>query len=103
MVGRRRPSVRSTSSTTIRGPVDVLLRPEELRLADAAGGVAPDSVVGEGVVDLVEFYGHDTIYVVGLADGTQLRVRAGSAPAHGRGDPVTVSYAGRPALAYATP
>jgi len=86
-----------------QGTVDVLLRPEELRLADAAGGVAPDSVMGEGVVDLVEFYGHDTIYVVGLADGTQLRVRAGSAPAHERGDPVTVSYAGRPALAYATP
>jgi iron(III) transport system ATP-binding protein len=88
-----------------RGPVDVLLRPEELRLSggrepvgNGAGGHA-----GAGVVELVEFYGHDTVYVVGMDGESVVRVRAGSAPEHQRGDAVTVSYAGRPAIAYATP
>lgn len=87
-----------------RGAVDVLLRPEELRLSgngrptDAGEGRA-----GAGVVELVEFYGHDTVYVVGIEGGATVRVRAGSAPEHRRGDPVTVGYAGRPAIAYATP
>ncbi|MEL7207376.1 MAG: ABC transporter ATP-binding protein [Actinomycetota bacterium] len=74
----------------LHGDLDVLLRPEELRL----------SAGGESVVELVEFYGHDTVYLVRLADGEQLRVRAGSAPEHGRGDGVTVAYTGGPALAY---
>jgi hypothetical protein len=65
----------------------------------AEGGVDGQ---GDGVVELVEFYGHDTVYVVGLVDGSRVRVRAGSAPEHGRGDPVTVFYAGHPALAYAS-
>ena len=96
-----------------RGTVDVLLRPEELRLsgngrhgaeresAGGAGGARGAGGEGAGVVELVEFYGHDTVYVVGLVDGSRVRVRAGSAPEHVRGDPVMVSYAGHPALAYA--
>ena len=54
------------------GPVDVLVRPEQLRF-DPAG---PTS----GVIELVEYHGHDTMYVVAAA-GLELRVRvAGTAP-----------------------
>ncbi len=73
------------------GPAIVLLRPEELRLA--AGG--------DTVVELVEFFGHDTVYLVRPPQGPQLRVRAGSSPQHGRGDAVSVAYVGPPAVAYA--
>ena len=72
------------------GPVTVLLRPEELRLT--AGG--------DAVVELTEYYGHDTVYLVRPASGERLRVRAGSAPEHRRGDRVTISYAGPPAVSY---
>jgi iron(III) transport system ATP-binding protein len=72
------------------GPVTVLLRPEELRL----------SAGGDDEVELVEFYGHDTVYLVRSAAGPVVRVRAGSAPDHRRGDRVTLSYAGSPAVSY---
>jgi iron(III) transport system ATP-binding protein len=72
------------------GPVDVLLRPEELRVTDGDGAT----------VVLVEYFGHDTVYLVRLDAGPQLRVRAGSAPRHRRGDRVAVSYAGRAAVVY---
>ncbi|MET0727850.1 MAG: ABC transporter ATP-binding protein [Acidimicrobiales bacterium] len=81
-------SVRLTTAED--GPVTVLLRPEELRIDTG----------GDAVVDLVEFYGHDTVYLVHPADGPQLRVRVGSAPAHKRGDEVTVTYQGPPAVSY---
>ncbi|MEQ1788475.1 MAG: TOBE domain-containing protein, partial [Acidimicrobiales bacterium] len=73
-----------------RGPVTVLLRPEDLRLV---GG-------GDAVVELTEYFGHDTVYLVRTASGAKVRVRAGSAPAHRRGDVVTVAYAGGPAVSY---
>jgi iron(III) transport system ATP-binding protein len=72
------------------GEVDVLLRPEELRLAGGDGGV----------VELTEYYGHDTVYVVKLSDGAVLRVRAGSAPEFVRGDRVAVRYAGEPTISF---
>jgi iron(III) transport system ATP-binding protein len=78
------------------GPVQVLLRPEELRVD--SGSTA--------TVDLIEYFGHDTVYFVRLDPGTgepgdaPLRVRVGSAPRFRRGDRVDVSYAGPPALAY---
>jgi hypothetical protein len=52
-------------------------------------------------VELVEFYGHDTVYVVRLPDGVAVRVRQGSAPRFARGDTVTVRYVGPPTVAYA--
>jgi iron(III) transport system ATP-binding protein len=70
--------------------VIVLLRPEDLRLAPG----------GDARVELTEFYGHDTVYLVRTADGSEVRVRAGAAPAHQRGDPVTVRYEGAPAVSY---
>jgi iron(III) transport system ATP-binding protein len=84
------PIGRVPLQTHAEGPVAVLLRPEELRLT--AGG--------DAVVELVEFYGHDTVYLVRTSDGLTLRARAGSAPSHRRGDTVTVSYAGAPAVSY---
>jgi hypothetical protein len=69
----------------------VLLRPEDLRLT--AGG--------DATVELTEFFGHDTMYLVRTASGTEIHVRAGAAPVHRRGDRVTVRYAGGPAVSYA--
>lgn len=76
------------------GDVEVLVRPEDLEVFDA---VVDDQ---SAEVELVEFYGHDTVYVVRLADGTRLRARESSAPAFGRGQPVSVRYAGAPTHAY---
>ena len=71
------------------GPVTVLLRPEQLRLRAGTGAV----------VELVEFYGHDTVYLVRAAD-TVVRVRTSAAPTFQRGDAVSVEYAGAPAVSY---
>ena len=73
------------------GDVDVLVRPEECRISPG----------GDATVELVEFYGHDTVYVVDLADGTRVRVREGGAPTASRGDGVHVEYFGGATLAYA--
>jgi iron(III) transport system ATP-binding protein len=80
-------------TSTIAGAVDVLVRPEAVAL-DAGG---------RGRVELVEFYGHDTVYVVRLTDGTQLRARQTAAPLFERGDAVTVRYAGGATMAYGAP
>jgi iron(III) transport system ATP-binding protein len=77
-----------------QGPVEVLVRPEDLEVFD---GVVDDQAAE---VELVEFYGHDTVYVVRLADGFRLRARESSAPEFARGDLVSVRYAGAPPLAY---
>jgi iron(III) transport system ATP-binding protein len=74
-----------------QGRATVLLRPEDLRLT--AGG--------DATVKLTEFFGHDTMYLVRTASGTEIHVRAGAAPVHRRGDRVTVRYAGGPAVSYA--
>jgi len=76
------------------GAVDVLMRPEDLEVIDAT----VDDQAAE--VDLVEFYGHDTVYVVRLADGSSVRVREGAAPIWSRGASVSLRYAGGPTCAY---
>jgi iron(III) transport system ATP-binding protein len=72
------------------GPVQVLLRPEEIRV-DAGEGAT---------VELIEFYGHDTVYLVRPDGAPQIRVRVGSAPRFRRGDRVRLRYGGEPAVAY---
>jgi iron(III) transport system ATP-binding protein len=72
------------------GAVDVLVRPEALRLAPGEGAT----------VELTEYYGHDTLYVVRTDGGVQLRVRAAAAPVVGRGDRVSLRYDGPPAMAF---
>jgi iron(III) transport system ATP-binding protein len=78
------------------GPVDVLVRPEELCVDSRDRAVTG----ADATVDLVEFYGHDTVYVLRLHGGAELRARVGSAPHFVRGDRVRVTYGGRPAMAY---
>ncbi|MGH9116976.1 MAG: ABC transporter ATP-binding protein [Acidimicrobiales bacterium] len=73
------------------GPARVLIRPEELGIE--SGDTA--------TVEVLEFYGHDSVYVVRLDAGGPLRVRIGSLPAFRPGDRVRVSYVGTPTVAYA--
>jgi iron(III) transport system ATP-binding protein len=86
------------------GPVQVLVRPEEIELAAAEDPVATAAAGASGAparVELVEFYGHDTVYLVRFDDGDgDLRVRGGAAPGFQRGDQVRCRYRGRPTLAY---
>jgi iron(III) transport system ATP-binding protein len=106
----------------MHGDVQVLLRPEELLLRPESGHASPtahadpstvtlgfpteDSAGGvagvSATVELREYYGHDTVYVVRPDAGWPLRARAGSVPQFGRGDRVMLSYVGPPALAFAT-
>jgi iron(III) transport system ATP-binding protein len=79
--------------------VQVLVRPEELRLDPAGtnGGVA-------ATVELHEYYGHDTVYLLRpKAGGPLVRARAGSSPRFRRGDAVSVHYVGPPTVAFAAP
>ena len=78
-----------SDDTTSAGPVDVMLRPEQLRLA--TGTTAE--------VELVEFYGHDSMVVANL-DGTHLRVRCGPDPHVSRGDSVAVEFIGTDVVAF---
>ena len=63
------------------GTADVLLRPEDL-------AVVPGDT---GTVELIEFYGHDTMVFVAL-DGQTMRVRTGPDPALRRGQRVGVEF-----------
>lgn len=77
-------------SPKLQGPVDLILRPEQLALE--AGGDAE--------VFLVEYYGHDTLVFVESGDD-QLRVRCGPTTNYSRGDRVTVRFVDTVALAFA--
>jgi iron(III) transport system ATP-binding protein len=79
------------------GRVEVLLRPEDLVLLEPQEGGAGAEVS----VELVEYYGHDTVYVVSLGDGTQLRIREVAVPRFDRGDRAGVVTTGKPAVAFA--
>ncbi|MFM7064684.1 MAG: ABC transporter ATP-binding protein [Actinomycetes bacterium] len=70
----------------VDGHVDVLLRPEHLRLS------APAGTQMTGTVELVEFVGHSTSYVVQLPGG-QVRVRDAALPRFRRGEPVGIAVA----------
>jgi iron(III) transport system ATP-binding protein len=78
-------------ATKVAGQADVLVRPEDVVLESGDAGV----------VELVEFYGHDTVYVVRADDGSQVRSRRGAAPTFVRGDRVSLRYSGTATMAYA--
>ena len=78
------------SAAGAEGTVDVMLRPEQLRLARGAAAE----------VELVEFYGHDSMVVANL-DGTLLRVRCGPDPEVRRGDSVAVEFTGTSVVGFA--
>ncbi len=83
-------SAADATTDAVTGPVDVMLRPEQLRLAP---GTAAQ-------VELVEFYGHDSMVLANL-DGTHLRVRCGPDPNVRRGDVVAVEFIGTDVVAFA--
>ncbi len=72
------------------GEVDVLLRPEELTLAEG----------GSGTVDHIEFFGHDTLYYVREAGGEVLRCRATGSPRFRIGSSVAISHSGERTVAF---
>jgi iron(III) transport system ATP-binding protein len=80
------------------GPVDVLLRPEQVRL-DAAPSADTDPHT-LATVELVEFYGHDNMAIVRFDDGAVLRSRSAGAPQVRRGDRVMVRPPHEPAVAF---
>jgi iron(III) transport system ATP-binding protein len=72
------------------GDVRVLVRPEMVHLAEGDGAV----------VEITEYYGHDSLYVVRTDTGTTLRVRTAASPTARRGDRVALRYAGPPTVAF---
>jgi iron(III) transport system ATP-binding protein len=75
------------------GPVQVLVRPETLTL-----------VPGEGAqVEIVEFYGHDSVYELTLDTGLRVRARVAASPTLTRGQRVCVRYAGTSTTAWPRP
>jgi iron(III) transport system ATP-binding protein len=90
----------SASGGSARGSVEVVLRAEQLRL-DPLGSL--DAASGRGVpatVQLTEYYGHDTVYLVRLEGGEPVRARAAATPRFERGDRVLVTYDGPPAVVF---
>ncbi|MDP6288215.1 MAG: ABC transporter ATP-binding protein [Acidimicrobiales bacterium] len=81
------------------GPVEVLLRPEDLLVAKVDSSPS-DDVPGHGSVELVEYYGHDAMVLVRLDDGSGLRIRTGPVSPAVRGDRVVVTYRGLPTTAF---
>jgi iron(III) transport system ATP-binding protein len=74
------------------GPVDVMIRPERIRVA--AGDLA--------TVDRIEYFGRDAIVHLRLDGGATLRSRAAGSPRHAAGDRVGVEFVGSPTVAYPT-
>ena len=72
------------------GPVEVLVRPEELALTEG------DS----GVVDHIEFFGHDTLYYIRTAGGDVLRCRTTGAPRFRIGATVDLCHSGVRTVAF---
>ncbi len=81
----------------VEGSCEVLLRPEDLTLDTSE----PDASAKPVHVELVEYYGHDTVYLVTLDDGTRVRVREVSVPRFDRGDVASIRTTGRAAVAFA--
>ncbi|MBM35572.1 MAG: ABC transporter [Acidimicrobiaceae bacterium] len=75
----------------LKGSVDVVLRPEQLAIDSG----------DEAEVQLIEYYGHDTMVFVSLGNH-QLRVRCGASTSLSRGDRVRVAFIGDQALAFST-
>ena len=88
--------VDATGRTT--GPVEVVLRAEQLLLEPIDD---PSTRGVPATVELTEYYGHDTVYLVRPDGGPPVRARAGATPRFARGDRVAVAYGGPPAVMFA--
>jgi iron(III) transport system ATP-binding protein len=82
------------------GPVEVLVRPEQVVLVGIDESSELSEQGGTATVQLVEYYGHDHVSIVVLDDGTTLRSRASGAPPFRRGQRVAVSSSARSAPAF---
>jgi iron(III) transport system ATP-binding protein len=72
------------------GPVVVMIRPERLLASPGEGGI----------VEGIEYYGHDAVYLVRLNEGSAVRSRVIGAPVLAPGDRVAVAFVGAPTVAY---
>ncbi|MDH3705563.1 MAG: ABC transporter ATP-binding protein [Acidimicrobiia bacterium] len=72
-----------------QGAVEVVVRPEDLALGPG----------DDGVVELVEYYGHDAKVLVHI-DSTPIWVRTGPGHGHQRGERVALTYRGRPTTSF---
>ena len=68
--------------TDLRGPVNVLVRPEnvQISIAEDANAIVADS----------EFFGHDQLITLALADGSRIRSRIGPRPQYESGQTCSV-------------
>ena len=73
------------------GSVELLLRPEDLTIERG----------GDAEVTLIEFYGHDQMLSVRLANGVDVLVRTTARDEWRRGDQVRVGWTGADAVAFA--
>lgn len=73
-----------TAADSCTGAVEIAVRPEDIELEPG----------DRGEVELVEYYGHDTVYLVRLDGGGSIHVRATSAPVFKRGDRVETRFIG---------
>lgn len=76
-------------NSDVRGPVDVVLRPEQLSLEPG----------DQATVQRVEYYGHDAMVFVALGE-EQLRVQCGPSARFVIGDRVRVTFTGQTASAF---
>ena len=72
------------------GDVEVMVRPEQIGIYEG----------NEATVERVEFYGHDSIYLVAIDDSATVRSRVLAAPQFRVGDRVALGFTGRPAVAF---
>jgi iron(III) transport system ATP-binding protein len=93
----------SGSGASARGPVEVVLRAEQLRLDPLGAGTADTGRGVPATVQLTEYYGHDTVYLVRPDGAEPVRARAAATPRFGRGDRVLVTYEGPPAVVFPAP
>jgi iron(III) transport system ATP-binding protein len=76
----------AVATPTAAGVVDVVIRPENVRLRlDGSGHAA---------VQRITYYGHDQVIEVALADGGRVRARTGPGDAFHPGDRVSVQVVG---------
>ena len=77
-------------ATAAEGEVEVMIRPERVTIYSGE----------EATVEHVEFYGHDSIYLVASDRGTVVRARVLAAPEFRAGDRVSLGFDGPPAVAF---
>ncbi len=75
------------------GPIEVMLRPEQLTITPVSLDAGDRGFYPQGTVSVIEYYGHDVMAVVGLGD-EQVRVRCEPDLVLKRGDMVNVAFTG---------